>query len=274
MLKHEELLKVCKYYMYELWGEKFDLPLKISKQLTKVLGYFSHTSISMQPIELKFSYNLLANYKLSTIESVIKHELCHYHLFINKKPYTDGHPVFEKELKRIGGSTTNTVKHSGERYLCVCKGCGGICGSYSSKGAATRCIKNYRCGKCKFDLRLEIKINEDKFERIPNNIGSKPIEEVLKMTNKEIYDFINNKKGKTVKVANTTNKVFDITKYVEVTSKKPTQKNVCDTLVILVANEDIDGLNSLLNLYNKQFLNCLKYIGKKRMDFLKNNNIV
>lgn len=273
MLKHEEVLKLCKYYMYEIWGEKFNIRLEISKQLKKTLGYFSYTSVTKQPIMLKFSYDLLANYKLPTIESVIKHELCHYHLFINKQPHQDGHLVFERELRRIGGSTTHSIQHSGESYLCVCKSCGGVGKSCSSKAAATKFINNYQCAKCKTGFKVQVKVTEDTFERVSNSIGSKPIEEVLKMTNQEVENFINGKEEVEVKVADTVEE-FDIRKYVTVTSKKPTQKNVCDTLVMLIKEEDVVGINSLLNLYNKQFMNCLKYMNAKRMAFLKDNNIV
>ena len=281
ILTKKEVLKLCKYYMYEIWGEKYNIDLKVSKQLVRALGYFAFRED--KPIMIKFAYNLFENYKSSTIESVIKHELCHYHLFMNKQPHKDGHPVFEKELIRIGGSTTRSIPLAGNLYNCVCEECGEVVSKYATLKKAQKCCKDYVCGKCKGKLMVVQKQKEDTFKRIESQIKSKHIEEVLRMSDMEVDNYING-------ISNTPEMVeapiemvaeipskFDITKYVEVKSKKgPTQGNVYDTMVKLIDLQDIKGLRELHKLYKKHYDNCIfrHYLSKKREQFLANNGLI
>ena len=92
------------------------------------------------------------------------------------------------------------------------------------------------------------------------------------MTSKEINDYINGNIDDVITketiIEEVNNNNFDINDYVKVTSKKPTQGNVYDTLVMLIDKKDINGINSLIKSYNKHFTNCLKYLSKKRMNYL------
>ena len=273
-----QLINICKYYMFELWEDKLQIPVEISGRLSKSLGYFKY-SFNGLPIKLVFSKDLLQNYKLSTIESVIKHELCHYHLFKMKEPFADGHPNFEKELVRIGGNSTKTIHTAGMRHVCKCKKCGKIVGNYKTEAKAKSKISKCLSGCCLEELIyggvIEIEDNSKLFEA---QIKTKKLEEVLKLSSKEINDYINgdlndSKPQETLEVANTL-KEFNINDYVKVTSKKPTQGNVYDTLVILIDKQDQLNINNLLNLYEKHFNNCLKYLSKKRKNYLNQIGII
>ena len=97
------------------------------------------------------------------------------------------------------------------------------------------------------------------------------------MSEQEINNYINgnievitNKIDKVEKINNN----FNINDYVKVTAKKPTQGNVYDTLVILIDKRDQLNINNLLNLYEKHFNNCLKYLSKKRKNYLNQIGII
>ena len=273
IITKNQLTNICKYYMFELWGERLEIPVEISGKLSKCFGYFQFMASSRTPLKLMFSKKLIENYKLSTIESVIKHELCHYHLFINNKPSNDGHPIFEAELIRVGGSSTQTITDAGQKHCCTCKKCGKRVGLYDTEKMAKKRVEQAYISRC-CGSRLSYGgiINiEDNNKSVKANIKTKSLEEVIKMSEQEINNCINgnievitNKIDKVEKINNN----FNINDYVKVTAKKPTQGNVYDTLVILIDKKDIDGINALLKLYNKHFINCLKYLSKKRTNYL------
>jgi predicted SprT family Zn-dependent metalloprotease len=124
----KELQKRCKEIAKEIWDIEFDLPIKISKRMTKSLGSYVSTRDN-KPICLKFSYYLVStgHYNNETIESVIKHELCHWYICL-KFPgkQHDGSPTFENEIKRIHSSSTRTLPVAGEIHKGVCKCCGKV----------------------------------------------------------------------------------------------------------------------------------------------------
>ena len=260
-LTKTQLKDICKYYMFELWGERLEIPVEISGKLSKTFGYFQYISSTKTPLKLMFSKRLIENYKLSTIESIIKHELCHYHLFINNEPHDDGHPVFEAELARIGGSSTGTLAEAGEKYYCICKKCGKKIGPYDSEKIARKRVEQAYVSRCcgtRLNYGGVVNI-EDNNKPIKANIKTKSLEEVLKMTSKEINDYINGNIDDVITketiIEEVNNNNFDINDYVKVTSKKPTQGNVYDTLVILIDKKDINGIISLIKLYNKNLKN-------------------
>ena len=55
--------------------------------------------------------------------AVLLHEMCHYHLFRQRRPFLDHQPVFEQELRRVGAISTNTVKLPTKAYKLFCKQC-------------------------------------------------------------------------------------------------------------------------------------------------------
>lgn len=122
MLTEKQVLQKCEEFAQKWWGLKFNVPISINKRLTRVLGRYEHTRDN-KPLLLTIAYATLKDYKPETIDSVILHELTHWALGISGKPSTDGHPIFERELKRVGASTTQTIKHAGDLHKIVCCGC-------------------------------------------------------------------------------------------------------------------------------------------------------
>lgn len=114
--------------------------------------YFTHT----HDIEIsRLQYEVHGE---EEVEKIIKHELCHYHLHIQRKGYKHRDEDFKQLLQAVGGS--RYCKAAGERrresykYKLVCVACGM---EYMRKRKAD--VRKYACGRCHGRLRL-IKLDE------------------------------------------------------------------------------------------------------------------
>lgn len=95
------------------------------------------------------------NFGPAEIESIIKHELCHYHLHLAKRGYQHKDADFKNLLQQVGGSrycSKLAVERAREpyRYKLVCTSCGM---AYMRKRKADP--KKYLCGRCKGKLILK-----------------------------------------------------------------------------------------------------------------------
>ena len=149
-------------------GEKYKLsciniPVRISKRMTRALGLYVYKKNTLQPVEFVFSAYLLdGSYSEKEVMQVITHEFCHY--------YTDtieGKPCkHNNKFKRnciLMGITDNTYSNyklsdkllekveKSYKYKIVCNNCG-----YTIKRKRIRknFTKNYRCGKCLGTLKV------------------------------------------------------------------------------------------------------------------------
>jgi SprT-like protein len=92
----------------------------------------------------------------ATVLDVLRHELVHYALFMQGKPNADGHPVFERELKRLGIVSQTTINKYAiqskpinmQVYKCD------DCGFEFKRRRALPKNKSYRCscGGCLSDM--------------------------------------------------------------------------------------------------------------------------
>lgn len=152
-INNKELKLICDELMEQLWGDKLEIPVTISGRLTRSLGLFYYRTVYnsgefvREPIKIVISKQLTEHYSLENIEGVIKHELCHYHLYKMGGNYSDGDKEFEDELKRIGSHSTRTLTRAGEVHKCICSCCGKVVRTTGSKATATRTI-NSRISKC------------------------------------------------------------------------------------------------------------------------------
>ncbi|MCC0566831.1 SprT family protein [Brevibacillus borstelensis] len=85
---------------------------------------------------------------------IVKHELCHYHLHLEKKGYQHKDRDFQELLKQVGGSRYCQEVGGGRtrlpyRYELVCEAC-------QMRYKRKRKINpaRYRCGRCSGKLRL------------------------------------------------------------------------------------------------------------------------
>jgi SprT-like protein len=90
---------------------------------------------------------------LDSMIGTIKHELCHYHLHLQKRGYRHQDRDFKELLDRVGGSRycpdTGLRREVKTRYLYRCVQCGQ---PYERKRQMD--VRRYGCGKCRGKLKL------------------------------------------------------------------------------------------------------------------------
>lgn len=133
----------------EHWGMKLNIPVVENGRLTRSLGLFyydydQNDRKKIIPLRIEIAKRLLKNYERETIVGVLKHELCHWALGVQGKPFNDGHPVFENELKRVGASSTFTIQLAGTIYTVLCSKCKKQRQSGDSKGRLNKFVDGKR----------------------------------------------------------------------------------------------------------------------------------
>ena len=88
------------------------------------------------------------------VEKIIKHELCHYHLHIQKRGYKHRDADFRQLLAQVGGSRycssiPGAARTEPYRYKLECVSCGM---EYLRKRKVN--ARRYACGRCRGKLRL------------------------------------------------------------------------------------------------------------------------
>ncbi|KXT78461.1 SprT family protein [Streptococcus sp. DD13] len=99
---------------------------------------------------LDFNPTLFEEFGEEVFRGIVRHELCHYHLFFERKGYKHRDRDFQNLLKQVGGLryTPKSLK-APSPYLYQCVHCGL---TYQRK----RKIKTdqYRCGRCHARIQL------------------------------------------------------------------------------------------------------------------------
>ncbi|GEB35717.1 MULTISPECIES: SprT family protein [Brevibacillus] len=96
----------------------------------------------------------LAEHGEGELIAIIKHELCHYHLHLEKKGYRHIDQDFRRLLAQVGGSRYCQQVGSGRavmpyRYELACHSCG-----MTYKRKRRMDPSRYRCGRCRGTLQL------------------------------------------------------------------------------------------------------------------------
>ncbi len=121
----EQLELLANQLSLQHWKKTCDIPVVWNGRLRAAMGRFAYTTKGKQRIPLKIELSKYAAQHLNkdTFISVLLHELCHYHLFIEGKPFHDHHPQFEMELVRVGAISTHTVQVPQKAYELFCSHC-------------------------------------------------------------------------------------------------------------------------------------------------------
>lgn len=151
-------------------------PVTLNGRLTRTLGCFRYTRLSNATRfeivditgKLEISSRLVnGDYNIETITSVIAHELCHYHLYIEgSNQYGDGDYEFEQLIKKIGALSTGVISPT-VIYDLICSCCNRLLGSTSSKRKADnyKSINSRRISAC-CDAKVAYNVRrlEDKYK--------------------------------------------------------------------------------------------------------------
>ena len=92
-------------------------------------------------------------YGVEETEKIIKHELCHYHLHLQKRGYKHQDADFRRLLAQVGGSrycqaVPGAARRLPVKYVLRCVDCGM---EYPRKRMVD--ARRYRCGKCRGRLQ-------------------------------------------------------------------------------------------------------------------------
>lgn len=133
-------------------GMQLEVPIKINGRLTRALGRFKHYKAPKKPIAIELAKDTIEYYELNEILDVLKHELVHYALYMQGKPYKDGDYYFENKLKELGISATQVYEHKGKVEVYACE-----CDTYEYTRKLHKHNQyqgaNYTCRQCKKHLR-------------------------------------------------------------------------------------------------------------------------
>ncbi|MGO4889634.1 SprT family protein [Anaerobacillus sp. MEB173] len=149
-MEQVELQKLVEKVSREYFGLPFKHEARFNRRLRTTGGRYllrSH-DIELNPKQLE-------SFGLEELIGIIKHELCHYHLHIQKKGYQHRDKDFKDLLQKVGGSRyCNSIP--GERrivkvkYIYRCSDCGT---PYERKRRID--TNRYVCGRCKGRLILQ-----------------------------------------------------------------------------------------------------------------------
>lgn len=142
-----KLSEIATKMLHHFWGDNERLKshkIKVyeNSRLSRALG---RCVMNYGVAYVEMSSNLLNYGDTEVILDVLLHEVTHYALYHTNKPFKDGQPYFENELKRVGAASTNSY-YVGKKYMYTC-GCDNIHMSRTRLGLGA-----YRCKECTHDL--------------------------------------------------------------------------------------------------------------------------
>lgn len=150
MITQRTLEMKAKQFAQEYWGLDYNLPITINGRLTRALGRYRWRKNSGggfgHGLKIEISKDLATKYKEEYLDSVLKHELTHWALSIQGRPFKDGHPVFEAELRRVGAHSTEVIPQVGEFHQGCCSKCGKVVVEKRTYGYLKKYLNNPRYG--------------------------------------------------------------------------------------------------------------------------------
>lgn len=125
--KHDyyEMCNFADKFLMDNYGLKRSIPIRISNRLKNSLGYFTEYVDAPQgegAVSITINTIMMNHATLEALHDTLKHELVHYALYMTGKPYLDGDDYFEKEIARLGISSTGNL-YVGEEYVIQCLAC-------------------------------------------------------------------------------------------------------------------------------------------------------
>lgn len=147
-MKDHELQKLVEEISLNFFNLPFKHNAKFNGRLRTTGGRYllgSH-DIEINPKQLHY-------HGVDALVGIVKHELCHYHLHIQKRGYRHIDKDFQQLLAKVGGTKYCEVipgqrRESKTLHVYSCTSCGT---QFNRKRAID--TNKYVCGKCKGELR-------------------------------------------------------------------------------------------------------------------------
>lgn len=270
---------VCtKYFDFDF--DSLKIPVKINGRLSKSLGQMVYSCRHNKPLSIEFSKELISGiYKIETVESVIKHEVTHLVLFVRGEEFRDGSKNFEDTIKKIGGTSTRTIKAL-RNYHAKCSCCGERCLTTSKKSTYKKYINNkwYVSGCCHSMMIPDGEsILEDETEFKNMDAGEllrKNMENEQQRYNKIAKKVVAEKVNKPVKPQSKQNNediiIDPITHLIAPKNGKikVNQTALWRTLTYYVDKRNDDEIKFLYKSFKEDFINGYRCLTKNRMKYI------
>ncbi|MHC0039672.1 SprT family protein [Pseudoneobacillus sp. C159] len=149
-MTNEELQKLVEDISLTLFGKTFRHQASFNSRLKTTGGRYL-----LQSHNIEINKRYLEQLGEQELVGIIKHELCHYHLHLEKKGYKHQDQDFKRLMQKVGAPRfcqqlpeRPTTNRSKKLYVYTCTGCSLV---FKRKRAVN--IKKYVCGKCKSKLK-------------------------------------------------------------------------------------------------------------------------
>lgn len=135
-------------YVQEVSREDFDRPFRHEARWNSRLRTTGGRFFPKDG-HLDFNPKMLEAHGLDLFRKIVRHELCHYHLFFEKKGYRHGDKDFQKLLQEVGGLrfAPQIEERVQSFHHYSCQSCGQL---YQRRRRIN--TQKYRCGRCQGQL--------------------------------------------------------------------------------------------------------------------------
>lgn len=144
-----ELQKLVEQISSQFFAKPFRHRARFNKRLRTTGGRYL-----LRSHDIELNPRHLEEHGEAELIAIIKHELCHYHLHLEKKGYRHADQDFRRLLAQVGGSRYCQQVSTGRtflpyRYELICRACG-----MTYKRKRKMDPSRYRCGRCRGGLDL------------------------------------------------------------------------------------------------------------------------
>lgn len=96
----------CNEIAQKFWGVKIEIPISVSARMSRTQGYvqfrINRTTRVISAVKMQFAQILFeGHFNEEYIDSILRHEVCHYALQKLNKPFGDTDRYFKSECSRI-----------------------------------------------------------------------------------------------------------------------------------------------------------------------------
>jgi SprT-like protein len=146
-LSIHQLQMYAKKFLKDNYNLDLVVPLQLNGRLNTCKGRFVSYRGTKIPKVIELNKIFVEHNDPAVVLDVLRHELVHYALFMLNKPNSDGHPVFENELKRLGVISQFAIDKYDIVTKCQVYGCSNCKKEYTMARRLSGNGKNHRC-KC------------------------------------------------------------------------------------------------------------------------------